>query len=458
MEQTIRRAVARSGADYTDVRVERSQRTEIRYQKERLEALQTSAEFGGVVRCLVGGGWGLSVFNDLSTLDRRIAEAIAAARLVGGRTDEPVRLADAPVVEDRMAVGMEEDLRRAPLATKKELIESYNAIALAGGEAIVSSDVRYRDSFREVTFANSEGSFIVQEIPDVAVLIGAFAGDGRGNIQFGFETSGGAGGLELARGHDEAARTAASRAIAMLSARPVHGGSYTVVLDPTLAGVFIHEAFGHFCEADFLFRNPQLREIMTIGTEFGSPELNVIDAGFVPGRRGNVPYDDEGVLRRTTYLIRDGRLAGHLHSRETAHRMGAEPTGNARAISYEHEPIVRMRNTYIERGTSPFAEMIRGIDRGIYACRAYGGETEFEQFSFSAGYAHEIVDGEIGEMVRDVVLTGNLFETLRSIDRIGDDLVLEGGFGGCGKGGQHPLAVTTGAPHVRIRNVTIGGA
>ena len=101
--------------------------------------------------------------------------------------------------------------------------------------------------------------------------------------------------------------------------------------------------------------------------------------------------------------------------------------------------------------------MLAGVNRGLYAVRAYGGQTVFEQFTFSAEYGREIVDGKLGDMVRDVVLTGNVFETLRSIDRIGTDLKLTGGSGGCGKGGQFPLSVTDGAPHIRIQNVTVGG-
>jgi TldD protein len=60
-------------------------------------------------------------------------------------------------------------------------------------------------------------------------------------------------------------------------------------------------------------------------------------------------------------------------------------------------------------------------------------------------------------MLRDVVLTGNIFETLKNIDRIGDDLQILSSSGGCGKGGQYPLAVTLGSPHIRIQNLTIGG-
>jgi TldD protein len=116
-----------------------------------------------------------------------------------------------------------------------------------------------------------------------------------------------------------------------------------------------------------------------------------------------------------------------------------------------------MTNTYIEDGGHSFDEMLSGIDQGIYAIKAYGGQTVFEQFTFSAAYAYEIRNGEVGEMLKDVVLTGNLFETLRSIDMIGNDQQVHGGSGGCGKGGQFPLPVTDGSPHIRIQNVTIGG-
>lgn len=80
-----------------------------------------------------------------------------------------------------------------------------------------------------------------------------------------------------------------------------------------------------------------------------------------------------------------------------------------------------------------------------------------EQFTFEAMYAYEIVRGQIGELLRDVVLTGNVFETLKNIEMIGNDLVIKGSSGGCGKEGQFPLPVTTGGPHIRVRNVTIGG-
>jgi TldD protein len=227
-------------------------------------------------------------------------------------------------------------------------------------------------------------------------------------------------------------------------------------LDPVLAGVFVHEAFGHLSESDFVYENERLRELMTLGKQFGDRELNIIDTAMLPGLRGSYKYDDEGVPAVKTYLVREGKLVGRLHSRETAARMKEKPTGNARAVSYRYPPIVRMSNTYIEPGKASFADMIGDIKEGIYARNWYGGTTSMEMFTFSAGEAYMIRNGKIAEALRPVVLTGNVFDTLKNIDAIGDDLEMNQG-GGCGKGGQMPLPVSNGSPHIRIRRCLVGG-
>jgi TldD protein len=457
MRDRILKALEQSGSDYAEIRVEREWRTKVAYQGRDLENLEASSELGGIVRCLVGGGWGISVFNSLDELEQRVEDARGIAELVSSKITEKVELAPVDPVQDEVRVSLKKDPRSVSLQEKQALLQAYNDLMLGYSDKIVSTRARYADSFKEVTIASSQGTFIVEERPDITLMLGAMAREGDGNVQLAVESNGWAVGFEAVEGQEEQARSAAQRALDLLKAKPVTGGVYTTVLDHKLAGVFMHEAFGHLCEADFISKNPTLQEVLKPGRKFGVDELSVVEEGYLPGLRGNFKYDDEGTPRTKTYLIRGGVLEGFMHSRETAARMGAEPKGNARAISYRYEPIVRMRNTYIDQGTVPFDEMIKDVDYGIYACDAFGGQTELEQFTFSAGYAYEIVNGKVGEMLRDVVLTGNIFETLKSIDRIGDDLQILSSSGGCGKGGQYPLAVTLGSPHIRIQNLTIGG-
>jgi TldD protein len=196
--------------------------------------------------------------------------------------------------------------------------------------------------------------------------------------------------------------------------------------------------------------------MMVLGRRFGSEQLNITDDGTLPGERGTHRFDDEGTPTGRTPLVQRGILVGRLHSRETAGAMGERATGNARATDVRYPPIVRMTNTFIEPQDSTFERMIADVDLGVYACDAIGGQTVLENFSFSAGYGYMIRHGQLAELVKDVVLAGNLFTTLANIDAIGNDLRFSR-TGSCGKGQGGGLPVGIGAPHIRIQDVAMGG-
>ncbi|MFP4630561.1 MAG: TldD/PmbA family protein [Candidatus Acetothermia bacterium] len=457
MFSKLKNALQASKGEFTEIRLEREWRTEVKYEKDNLINLDSSQEAGGIVRTLVRGGWGIATFNSLEELEEKVKEASKIGKETASQLDHEVELASVEPREEKVYSELKDDFREVPLEKKRDVVRNYNKLIRGHDERIESTKAVYGDSFRKLTYVNTEGTRIYQEIPDITLALVAVARKGENNVQTAHDSIGRAGGFEHVENREEMAREVAERSVSLLEAEPVEGGNYTVLLNPKLAGVFIHEAFGHLCEADHVYKNERLKEVMKLGREFGPENLNVVDEGFIAGKRGNLPYDDEGVPRRKTYLIQDGKLNSFLHSRETAKKMGQEPTGNARAISYRYEPIVRMTNTYIEEGDKSFDELIGSIDHGIYAKDAYGGQTQLEQFTFSAGYGHLIEDGEVGPMVRDVVLTGNIFRSLDNITGIGNDLDIIGSAGGCGKGGQMPLPVTDGSPHLRIEDVTIGG-
>jgi len=396
----------------------------------------------------------VATFNNRDDLLTKVDQAYQCARVA--RSEEAITLAAIPVTVDQITATLKHDIRGIALADKKGLAEAYNNILLQHNDKIVDTMCNYGDTFRRIIFANSEGCFIEEECPMVGIRFVAVARDGD-NVQMASESRAFQDGFDRVQGLEGLAQTAAQRAVDLLAARSVVGGRYPVVVNQQLAGVFIHEAFGHLSESDFVYENPRAREMMVLGRRFGPDNLTVFDDGSLAGLRGTHRYDDEGTPTRRNNLIQNGILVGRLHSRETAARMGESPTGNARAINYRHPPIVRMTNTAIAPGITPFAEMIKGIKLGIYACDAYGGQTALENFSFSSGYAYMIRDGQIAEMVKDVILAGNLFTTLMNIDAIGDDFQWLQTAGGCGKGGQFPLPVAFGSPHIRIQNVIIGG-
>ena len=422
------------------------------FRGHQLDAVDRSFALSGGIRACHKGGWSFVTFNGLAELDSRINEAISQAKLVGTETTQ---LADLEPIEDIVRVEMKRDPRGVSLADKRALLESYNKLILDYDPRIQTTMTGISDRFTTKYFINSTGSCIVQERMDVNGRFGAIAKGEEGVVRQGFESINSRADFDALVGIEERVLGAAKRAINQLEAKSVKGGQYSVILDPYLAGVFIHEAFGHLSEADFVYENPRMQELLTLGKPLGIEQLNVIDDATLPDLPGTMKYDDEGVPGQRKYLIKDGVLNQRLHSLETAGKMDEKPTGNARAIRASYPPIVRMTNTAIEPGDTPFEDMVKDIDEGVYAVRMLGGQTNGEMFTFAAAEGYMIRDGKIAEPVSDVTLSGNVFQTLKDIEAIGNDTIYTNG--GCGKGGQMPLAVSVGGPHVKIKNVVVGG-
>jgi TldD protein len=452
MEEAIRE----SGARYCEVRLEETVGTRVVYRGKRLDTAQELLDRGGFVRCLADeGGWGTATFNDLGQLGRKVKEALDCARAIPGARIELAAVAPTTSVT-RPPLG--EDFRQVALKDKVALLRELNEAMLAEDPAIRSTRAIYQDRVQTVYYANSQATWIVEERPliDLYCVAEAVRGD---DVQSATEARTLASrGFEAVRGQRELAVIAARRAREQLDATPVQGGVYPVILNPSLAGVFVHEAFGHLSESDFVYENAEAQKAMRPGRRFGRELLSIADSGVeVPD--GDLPgthaFDDEGVPMKRTQLVKGGVLVGRLHSRETAAKLGEEPTGNARAQDYNHAPIVRMRNTFIEPGQTKFDAMISDIDLGVYALKSRGGQTCLGNFSFSSAYAFMIRKGKVAEPVRDVILAGNLFETLENVTAVGDDFAWDNS-GRCGKEGQ-AMPVGMGSPHIRIENVVIGG-
>ncbi len=451
MREELEKALKGYNADYIEIRLEESETTRIIYRGKELEDIGRTTGGGGCIRALVKGGWGFVSFNEIKGLREKVRLAVRQARIVG---KERSTLAPVEPVVDIVPAHIKKDPTSIPLAVKKETLDEYNEI-IWSTPGIQTSNIAYVDSKRKVTFASSVGTYIEQGKVDITMRVNAVAKK-DGDVQQSGESIGSSGDFGVIEGRQKQVKANAQRAVELISAPPCKGGEFTVVLDPILAGVFTHEAFGHLSESDFLYENERMKEIMVLGKRFGGKHLNIVDGAAVPGLRASYKYDDEGVPGSRTDLIREGVLVGRLHSRETAGKMGEKLTGNARALDYHFQPIVRMTNTFIEQGTATFQDMVGDIKEGIYAKNWYGGMTSMEMFTFSAGEAYAIRNGRVEELLRPVVLSGNLFKTLENIDAIGNDLEMNQG-GGCGKGGQMPLPVTNGSPHIRIRKCLVGG-
>lgn len=255
----------------------------------------------------------------------------------------------------------------------------------------------------------------------------------------------------------EFAREAVRLAAVQLEADPAPAGTMPVVLGPGWPGILLHEAIGHGLEGDFNRKGTSLFS-GRIGQKVASELCTIVDDGTLPNRRGSLNVDDEGTPSRCNVLVEKGVLRAYMQDRLNARLSGVEPTGNGRRESFAHIPMPRMTNTCMLAGPHDPEEIIRSVDKGLYAPNFGGGQVDITsgKFVFSTSEAYLIEKGRLTRPVKGAMLIGDGPDALGRMSMVGNDLKLDSGVGTCGKDGQS-VPVGVGQPTVRIDELTVGG-
>jgi TldD protein len=252
------------------------------------------------------------------------------------------------------------------------------------------------------------------------------------------------------------AAAASERAAKLLEAKHAKGEKTTIILDPGMVGLLSHEAIGHTVEADFVLSGSVVKD--RIGEKVASELVTLVDSGrsdLADNAAGTIMVDDEGVAAERTAIIENGILKSFLHNRESAMTFGTASTGNARAFQYNDEPLIRMRNTFVEPRSDRLDDMIKETRHGYLVKGARNGQADANgEFMFGAEEAYLIENGEIRKLMRGASISGNAFDALLSVDMVGDKFQYDIGTGYCGK--YQPAKVDGGGPYVRCTAV-IGG-
>jgi TldD protein len=453
MLNKLKEMLARTGADYADLRYETKQVNRIVMSKKEVRSYGSNMGDGFVLRVLNKGGFATVSFTKPEQAEVAIRKALENAAVLAENQAEPKKIAPVPSVQETVKAPLIQDPREISLSEKLELVKSYSNLLFAQPK-IANVELEYYDVFRNKFYVNTEGTEINEEL--VTTKLGGSVISQEGNLTQTVRMSfGGSNGYQKLLGRETEALQRAKIAADLLQAEPVTAGTYNMVLNPSIAGVFTHEAFGHFSEADIIRDLVALREKMTIGTKLGTDIVNITDNATMANQLGFYKYDDEGVAVRKVKLMTNGVLSGRLHDRFTAAEMGEPVSGHAIAEDFRYAPIVRMGSIFIEPGNNSLEELLAALGDGLYICDAMGGQTSGENFTFGANYGYIVKGGKLAGMIRDINIVGNLYHTLASIARIGNDFVLVES-GGCGKG-QTNIRSCLGGPSVLFENLTVGG-
>ena len=438
---------------YADVRLERNVEHRVLYRDGELEDVQVKVETGALIRVLRDGQWLIASTTDIHDLTRAVADLASSRVLPPSDRDSGVDALE--VHQDQVWIFDDERMDRLPLTDKLKVLSRFTPSLERS--SIRTWNARWIDQHRDRRFISSRGADVSHDYQECGVILGFTMGEMASAVQESFRASGHRysaleGDVDTLVSDLEAHLDKCERFAR--EAVPVDPGPATLILSPMAAGIFAHESFGHKSEADTMLGDPQMLEDWKLGSRVASDGVSIIDGGAGLGS-GYMPYDDEGQPTGTTHLIKDGFLRGRLHSAMTAAALGEPLTGNARAISFRFEPIVRMTTTTFGPGRESREDLFAGVNDGFFIETVRHG-SGLSTFTIAPGLCWRIRDGAIAEPVRIAVITGTVFETLGEIDGLSDEVdvpFLVGG--GCGKLDQWPLSVGFGGPYVRVRRMAV---
>lgn len=435
---------------YTDVRIETVYTTNIMVENNQLKANKTKHEKGAFIRIYDGKRWYYKATTAIDKLQSEIDELALMAQpneLIMD-TDIVKRM---EVHKDTLMVFDGDLFKNVKNEDKLALVN--HCASLITAEEIKMWQSIYLDRRIEKDFYSSKGSELHFDTQSYAMCLRYAIEINGQNHQGACDVMAEA--FDQLFDKDQQYLDQMKKDIEYIRhAVPVKPGLYTVVMAPSVTGVFTHESFGHKSESDFMVGDEMMLKEWNLGRRVGCDDLSIEDRGDWYGN-GYVPYDDEGTKAKNTQIITHGILSGRLHSIATASALNEEATGNARAMNFQYEPIVRMTGTYIKPGTSTIDEVFAPIKEGVYIENIKHG-SGMSTFTIAPSRAYMIRDGKLAEPVQVSVITGNVMETLYNIEALSEHFeALSFALGGCGKMEQYPLPVSFGGPYMRVSKINV---
>lgn len=443
------------GADDGELYLEYRQSESLVWDDGKLRSASFDTTQGFGLRAVSGETTG---YAHAVTLDEK-ALSRAAGTVKAVKSGQGGVMADAPRGTNRHLYGDHNPLLGKSFEDKIKLLQEIDAYTRARDPRIHQVSVTLSGHWQAVEIMRAGGwsTSDIRPLVRIGVSVvmrdgdrmesGSFGEGGRLDYNRWFEPH------EWQRMADEAVR----KAMVNLSAVEAPAGEMTVVLGPGWPAVMLHEAVGHGLEGDFNRKGTSVFSGM-MGEMVAAKGVTVVDDGTMDRRRGSLTIDDEGTPTQCTTLIEDGKLVGFMQDRLNARLMGVAATGNGRRESFQCQPYPRMTNTIMRGGQYAPQEIIASVKKGVYAVDFGGGQVDITsgKFVFSATEAYEIENGIIGRPIKGASLVGTGSEAMKRISMIGNDCMLDGGIGTCGKAGQS-VPVGVGQPTLRLDQMTVGG-
>ena len=439
---------------YSDVRADQQIKNSALIENNDIEHIKNNENKGVGVRLIKNGTWSFCSITNPNSFDK-----------IKNILDNTIKNSDYRNIKNKKIKLRSNPVNKREInfpVLKKTDIEELIKIGLECNK-IISSTPKIIKSITHASyttnskyFVNSEGSEILQNFTDIIMEMVATAHE-SGQTQSVNLTEGGRGGLELITNKiQQSAKEISKKASELIYAKPVKEEKATVVMNPDFVSLLTHEILGHPSEADRVLGKEMAWAGGAwwkgkIGEKIGSEKLNVFDDPTIKESLGWYYFDDEGVETKKTTLVENGVLKNHMQNRETSEIFNTIPTGNMRATDYRFMPLIRMACTCIGNGDQSVNEIIKDVKNGYYISNMKVPSIDMNRYNWniSCQYAQKIENGEITNLLRDVIVMGTAPEFFNSIDACGNDFTVRP-ITNCGKGDpMQSMMMGNGGPTIR---------
>lgn len=422
----IEKLLSKQAPEGYEISFATSRNLSIEVKEQKIDTFRCSTPAGVSIRVLKSGGMGFSYSTSMddSALSAMVENAVVGAL---NQTPDPDNCFPIPLDYPEIDGLYDETLSSVPEREKIGRALDLERLALGADPRVRRlRKARYGESEYEIWIRNSLGVDGRYRGTSVSCSVNAVAEEGddsQTGWDFGYSNF--FAGIRV----DEVAASAAAKALGLLGARKVPTMRCPAVLDNYVASEILE-----VLAPSFLADNIQKGKSMLadrLGKEIFSVLLRIRDDGTLPGGMATAPFDAEGVPHQDTLLVENGILRAFLYDSYTARKQGAVSTGNAARGGTKSPPRMGVSNFFIENGTTPRTEMIRGIDKGMLLTDVMGMHTANPiSGDFSVGAAGFYVErGEILFPVKGIAIAGNILELFRNVEMAGNDMRFYGGAG-----------------------------
>ena len=434
-ESAVKDAISK-GCDEAEVFIKTAKRLSVEVKNNGVEALNSAKDFGISLRVIKKHRLGFSFTTNPAELEDMVKEAVEGAEWTA--EDEYIDIpnpllppSDVLVFDEKIKNIKEDDIINNALFLEKAALDFDSRI-----KKVRKAEVSIAEG--STTIFSSKGIKVSYDSSSITASVTTLADDGH-DMQTGWD-------FAVSRrlsdiNFSSIAAAASKKAIDLLGSRKITSVKVPVILDSSVASDFL----GIFSSSLSAEAVQKKRSFLAnkIGKNIISPIVNIFDDGLMPWRIGTKPVDDEGVPTSKKMIVSKGTLTGFIHNTYTAKKEGTVSTGNAVRGDFKSLPGVGVTNLYIEpkirHQTSDFRQqteiqndnLVKSLSKGILVLEAMGVHTANPiSGDFSVGISGLwIENGEIKYPVKEAVISGNVLELFKRIERVGSDLKFYGKIG-----------------------------